>query len=118
MKKITAIILSGTAALFLSACGGGSSSSTPVDPMTEREVIIISYGFLPGTCQSALNIGLEQGVFENLLTKEVPNSSVSCATYGRQAQGSIGCSEQNYEMSDIACVAAYDLAGGSDQYRI
>ena len=34
MKKITAIILSGTAILFLSACGssGGSSSSTPVDP--------------------------------------------------------------------------------------
>ena len=34
MKKITAIVLSGTAALFLSACGGGSSSSsTPVAPV-------------------------------------------------------------------------------------
>ena len=122
MKKITAIVLLGTAALILSACGGSSSGSSsdsvPVDPMTEREVIIISYGFTPGTCVTVGDKLIAHGNGENVLTKEIANSDVSCATYGREKDGSIGCSEQNYEISDIACVVAYDLIGGSNQYIV
>ena len=116
MKKITTIILSGTAVLFLSACGSSDSSSSstpvaPVDPMTERESILIKYHYPAEYCSSGeLKDYLERNVpgTTNLLLS-VESNSVTCATYGRANDG-VHCSEQDTVNSnaDTSCVLGFD----------
>ena len=58
MKKITAIVLSGTAVLFLSACGssGGSSSSTPDTPVAPVAPVAPLYSTIQDLEFKTLNI--------------------------------------------------------------
>lgn len=126
MKKITTILLAGTTAMFMSACGGGGSSDPveTVDPMTERDLIAIFYHTPEGMCedaefQSYLKDGLasEGYVVDYYLFREETNN-VSCATYGR-ANAIIetgGCvttdlvlEDPSFSVYDTSCVIGVDL---------
>ncbi len=93
MKKITAIVLSGTAALFLSACGGGGTgvgngdtgvgngdaNTVPVDPMTEKDLIQI-WNYLS---EDACNSFFDQNPFQNKIM-QLKEPVVLCETYERE----------------------------------
>jgi len=131
MRKITAIVLSGTAAFFLSACGGGSSDSTyipvapvPVDPMTERDLITIFYHTPDGMCedvefQDYVKEGLaaEGYVVDYYLFREETND-VNCATYDRtnEITETGGCvttdlilQDPSFSAYDTSCVIGVDI---------
>ena len=124
MKQITTILLTGTAAIFLSACGGGGSSSgggtPPVDPMTLRDGIMISYHYPAELCESdTLRNELELQVPEayNWLIR-VESNSVNCGTYGKtesvsETGGCMTIDIADYDPDALqyntSCVVGFDL---------
>lgn len=125
MKKLL-LGLSVLLMLFIIGCGGGSSSddSTIVDPMTERDLIVIVYHTPPGMCedvdfQNYLKDGLvsEGYVVDYYLFREETNN-VSCATYDRanEITETGGCvttdlvlEDPSFSEYDTSCVIGVDL---------
>ena len=129
MKKLTTVLLTGSALLLFTACGGGSSSSgsnytPPVDPMTEKNVIVINYHTPPGECESAdfqnfmMNYMANEGfVVDSYLFRETDNN-VNCSTYGKTtgytetegcAVNDLSIQFPSYASNPTSCVIGMDV---------
>ncbi len=123
VKALLAIIAMG----FIVGCGGGGSSDSVVelvDPMTERDLIVIFYHSPTGMCedpdfQQLLKDDLaSQGyVIDYYLFREETNN-VSCATYGsaNDITATGGCTtydlvldDPSFAIYDTSCVIGVDL---------
>lgn len=119
MKQITSILLAGTSAMVMSACGGGGSSD-PVDttdPMTLKDGIVIIYHYPEEVCTSDQLIDELQATIpeaENFLLR-VESNDVTCATYGKT--DGVDCESEDAVLIDpsfleydTSCVLGFDLA--------
>ena len=108
MNKLTTALLTSSALLLFTACGGssdGSSNTPPVDSMTEVDVISIIYGVEEGYCSKDLEnqlIAQADGKVDYYLREE--GNDVTCATYDRPI-GPSTCSEVGSGMGGpVSCV--------------
>ena len=128
MRKLTTALLTGSALLLFTACGGssggGSSTPAPVDPMTQRQAIIINYHTPMGMCvdptfQNYFISGMasEGYPISNILFRE-ESLNVSCSTYGKanDADDYGGCVTQDFILLDPSavnnknsCVVGFDM---------
>ncbi len=118
LKKIT---LTGIAlsALLLSGCGGGSDNNENVNPMNNKEVIVILRDVSPGICESAEYRNLLSVELIGVLTEEKPNT-VTCADYGKK-DDRIECTVEYYTEAgrgNVACVVGADGLKNNAQARV
>ena len=121
MKKLTTALLIGSGALLFTACGGGGGGSggntpTPVDPMTQKQAVIIFYHTPAGMCadpyfqNEVINGIANEGytTYNWLFREETLN--VTCSTYGKpnDINDYGGCMTQ-----DIAALDPRSLSGSS-----
>ncbi len=111
MKSIFKTLMISTAIILVNGCGGGGSSSSITDSITDRNYIIIMHDIISGVCDDPLfeNLLVDNG-FVNPLAIEADNSA-SCATYGRDSSTCAEDSIVNYDptlIGDVACVVGFD----------
>ena len=100
MKKLGLTSIIASALLFTGCGGGGGGSDEPVNPLVEKNYIVILTEVQAGICESTeFRTELSRLGFENFITEETDNTS-SCATYGK-------------ENNDIECTM--ELVGGGDR---
>lgn len=123
MKKVKYfgrfIALVSVLSLGLTGCGGGGSTSVPVDPvdpMTTRDGVFIMYHYPAEVCLSdlllnELKITLPEAT--NWLLR-VESNDVNCATYGKT--DGVDCATEDYVLTDpnaiqydTSCVVGFDL---------
>lgn len=121
MKHLSNLLLI-TSISFLVGCGGGSSD-TSVDPMTERDAVIIFYHMPTGECANP--------EFQNYLKDEIATQgfvvdywlfreeslNVTCSTYGKtnDFDDNGGCmtldlvlADPSLEVYKTSCVIGFD----------
>ena len=132
MTYLKTLLLVGSALAFTACGGGSSSSSTPapiVDPMTERDLILIMHHMEPGVCEDPefqnylKDSMIDQGFIIDYYLFREESLDVSCATYGRtnDVNDDGGCMTQDLALLDpsmaeykASCVIGMD-ADMSDQ---
>ncbi len=128
MIYLKTMLLAGTALVFI-ACGGGSSSTSssistpPVDPMTERDAVLIMHYAPVGMCEDPnFQNDIKDYVFDLgfivdywLFREESLN--ISCAIYGmaNDFDDSGGCTSTDLTLQDpslivneASCVIGFD----------
>ena len=123
MKQITTILLAGTATMFMSACGGGGSSSDTVDPMTERDAVLIMYHAPVGICEASdfqnyiKDYVFDLGFIVDYWLFREESLNVNCSTYGlaNDFDDSGGCTatdltlqDPSFTVNDTSCVIGFD----------
>ena len=102
--------------------GGGGSSSTPVDPMTQKDAIVIAGELPSGMCgdssfQSYIRSEMSAvGAYSFLFRTE--SNSVTCATYGKrdEVNDTGGCMVEYFSSGDETCVIGFNLNTSATQY--
>ncbi len=118
----------GVIALVVAGCGGGGGGGStpvepapppaPVDPMTEKDVVLIIYNYPEDVCLSST---LREKM-ENLSADSsnflfyVENNNIGCGTYGKNPSITEkgGCMTEDasdsypYTKYDTSCVVGYD----------
>ena len=92
-----------SSALLLVGCGGGGNS-TPIDPMTERDAVVIFYHYPADLCNDALKEEISVYVPEatDLLTR-VEIDNVSCETYGK-TNATEECTTFDFSLIDVSLI--------------
>lgn len=124
MKKLNVLLSVMAMSFVMVGCGGGSSSSTPVDPMSQKDGIVIAYKVPMGICedpsfQSYLLSELQGTGAYNLLFREESNS-VTCATYGKTegTSNTEGCAVDYYNQGNSTCVIGFNINTSQNKYSV
>ncbi len=110
MSKLLSIVTISALSIILTACGGGSSSSSIAD----KNYIVVLKEVPTGVCESQLYRDTLEGYgLEGVVTEETDTSS-NCETYGKTNDGET-CIEESYGTGDVNCIIGFDSYNGDEE---
>jgi len=120
LKVLVSVIAMSFVMVGCGSSGSSSGSSTPpVDPMSERQIISISLHYPAEVCEDAyVKSDFEAKGYTNVMLR-VENNSVTCATYNKvegvtstgscKVQDMVIAIGSSYSQYDTSCVLGFDL---------
>ena len=117
MASITAMTIAMTGCGSSSSSSSGSTPPVYVDPITEKDAIVIIHNYPKSICLSdTLYNRLQSANYDPTMIIRSEQNLISCQDYDRSDDG-ISCREDSAGAGDLACVVGFDIdmsrAGGS-----